>query len=332
MRYFVTGGTGFIGSQVVRMLLDRGHEVVVLARNPQKARALADRGARILAGDLLEPEAVVEGMRGADGVYHLAAWVQMGSRDDSAYRINVEGTRNVLSAMRDLEIPKGVYTSSVAVYSDTEGALVDETYRHDGPWLTEYDRTKWLAHYQVALPMVAEGLPLVIVQPGLVYGPVEGNPIQEAFELYLKRQLPVVPDQTAFSWTHVEDVAAGHLLAMEKGRIGESYNLTGPRHTLVETFALCEALTGIPAPRLTASPELVEGLAAIARLVETFVPLPVSMRSESLRSLAGTTYGGSYEKARAELGYDPRALEVGMAETLAHELRRLGLETTAPSA
>lgn len=325
MRYFVTGGTGFIGSQVVARLLERGHEVVVLARDPEKARPLAERGARVQAGDLLDAESVQAGMRGVDGVFHLAAWVRMGARDDSAYRINVEGTRNVLAAMRDLEIPKGVYTSSVSVYSDTEGALVDETYRHDGPWLTEYDRTKWLAHYQVALPMMAEGLPLVIVQPGLVYGPVEGNPLQEAFELYLRRQLPVVPSQTAFSWAHVADVAEGHLLAMEHGRIGESYNLTGPRHTLVETFDLCEALTGIPAPRLTASPELVKGLAAVARLVEAFVPLPLAMRSESLRSLAGTAYGGTYEKARRELGYAPRSLEAGMPETLAHELQRLGL-------
>lgn len=329
MRYFVTGATGFIGGQVAARLLAQGHEVIALVRNPEKASHLAAMGARIQPGDLLDAERVVAGMRGADGIYHLAAWVQMGARDDRAYRVNVEGTRNVLTAMRDLGIPKGVYTSSVAVYSDTDGELVDETFRHDGPWLTEYDRTKWLAHYQVALPMMAEGLPLVIVQPGLVYGPVEGNPIQQAFELYLKRQLPAVPSQTSFSWTHVADVTDGHLLAMERGRVGEAYNLTGPRHSLVETFELCEQLTGIPAPRLTASPELVKGLAAIARLVERVLPLPLVMRSESLRSLAGTTYGGSYEKAKAELGYAPRSLEVGMAETLAYEIRRLGIDVPA---
>ncbi len=86
-------------------------------------------------------------------------------------RIHVQGTRNVLELMRELDIPRGVYTSTLAVFSDTKGRLVDETYRHNGPWLSLYDRTKWLAHYRVAEPMIRQGLPLVIVQPGLVYGP-----------------------------------------------------------------------------------------------------------------------------------------------------------------
>src|SRR5207244_4623182 len=97
---------------------------------------------------------------------------KIGSKDRAeGERINVAGTRNVLTAMRDLGIRKGVYTSTLAVSSDTHGELVDETYRSDGPWLTEYDRTKWVAHYGVAGPMIRAGLPLIIVHPGVNYGP-----------------------------------------------------------------------------------------------------------------------------------------------------------------
>jgi nucleoside-diphosphate-sugar epimerase len=111
-------------------------------------------------------------MTGVDGVFHCAAWYKVGAPDASmAERINIGGTRNVLETMRDLRIPKGVYTSTLAVFSDTGGREVDEGYYHAGPFLSEYDRTKWKAHYEVALPLIREGLPLVIAQPGVIYGP-----------------------------------------------------------------------------------------------------------------------------------------------------------------
>src|SRR6266511_2061404 len=99
-------------------------------------------------------------------IFHLAAWYKIGARASErgdAERTNVEGTRHVLELMRELHVPKGVYTSTVAVFSDTHGWVGDESYRFDGSWLSEYDRTKWTAHYQVALPMIRDGLPLVIV-------------------------------------------------------------------------------------------------------------------------------------------------------------------------
>src|SRR5438876_7743736 len=110
-------------------------------------------------------------------------------------RVNVLGTRNVLTTMKELRIPKGVYTSTLAVFSDTRGQLVDETYRYDGkgPWLTEYDRTKWIAHYEVAEPLIREGLPLVIVQPGLNYGPGDTSEVRPTLVRYLRRRLLALP-------------------------------------------------------------------------------------------------------------------------------------------
>ena len=189
MRYFVTGATGFVGGQVARQLIAAGHSVVAPVRTPAKAQDLAALGVDVRQGDVTEKESMREAMRGADGVFHIAGWYKLGVKDKSeGERINVQGTRNVLELMRELEIPKGVYTSTLAVFSDTHGRMVDETYRYDGPHLSEYDRTKWVAHYEVADPMIAQGLPLVIVQPGLIYGPGDTSSVRTTLDLLPQAQ------------------------------------------------------------------------------------------------------------------------------------------------
>ena len=192
-------------------------------------------------------------------MFHIAAWYKIGEGTlNEARKINVQGTRNVLELMQELRIPKGVYTSTLAVFSDTEGRLVDESYRHNGPWLSVYDRTKWEAHYGLALPMMQQGLPLVIVQPGLVYGPGDKGSMRDTMVQYLRRKLPLVPRKTAFNWAHVEDTARGHLLAMERGKPGKSYIIAGSAHTLEETLDVAQAITGIPAPTISCLPGLDE--------------------------------------------------------------------------
>ena len=189
MRYFVTGATGFVGGQVARQLIAAGHNVVAPVRTPAKAQDLAALGVDVRQGDVTEKESMREAMRGSDGVFHIAGWYKLGVKDKSeGERINVQGTRNVLELMRELEIPKGVYTSTLAVFSDTHGRMVDETYRYDGPHLSEYDRTKWVAHYEVADPMIEQGLPLVIVQPGLIYGPGDTSSVRTTLDLLSQAQ------------------------------------------------------------------------------------------------------------------------------------------------
>ena len=317
MRYFITGATGFIGGRVARLLVAAGHEVVALVRTPGKAAPLVELGVEVVEGDLTDRESMRAPMTGVDGVFHIAAWYKVGARDASmAERINVEGTRNVLTLMQELGIPKGVYTSTIAVFSDTKGRMVDETYRYDGPHLSTYDRTKWEAHYEVALPMMEAGLPLVVVMPGLVYGPGDTSAVAETFRQYLRGRLPALPLATRYCWAHVDDVARGHVLAMEKGRPGESYILAGPPHTLTEAFELAERITGRKAPRIRLGPGVMRGMAKVASFAEKVLPLPPSYTSESLRVTAGVTYIASNEKARRELGYDPRPLEEGLPETL----------------
>jgi len=335
MRYFITGATGFIGSRVARQLRGDGHEVVAVVRRPAEATVLAELGVDIHPGDVTDKESLRRPMEGVDGTYHIAAWYKIGARDKGpAERINVEGTRNVLEVMRELAIPKGVYTSTLGVFSDTQGVLADEDYRAEPAVLSEYERTKWKAHYEVALPMMQDGLPLVTVLPGVVYGPGDTSLAGQTFRLFLRRKLPIAPKKTAFCWGHVDDTAAAHRLAMERGRAGESYIIAGEPRTLIEVLQLAGRITGIPAPRIHPAPGLVRAMAAVMAAVGTVVPLPETYTAEALRGMAGATYIGDNAKARRELGFDPRPLADGLRETLLYEMAQLGMapkpETAAP--
>lgn len=326
MKYFVTGATGFVGGAVARQLAQAGHSVVALARTPEKARDLAALGVTVAPGDVTDRASMRAPMTGADGVFHIAGWYKIGVRDTSpGQAINVEGTRNVLTVMTELGIAKGVYTSTLAVNGDTHDELVDESYRAPaGPWLSEYDRTKWAAHYEVAEPMIRDGLPLVIAMPGLVYGPGDTGPFRAALVQYLTRRLPLTPKRTAFSWGHVDDIARAHILAMEKGKPGEEYIIAGPTHTFIDAMALAERVTGIVAPRIHPGPTTMRAMAAMMGVIGAVVPLPESYTAESLRVIAGVTYIGDNAKAKRELGYDPRPLDAGLPQVLMHEMRMLG--------
>jgi nucleoside-diphosphate-sugar epimerase len=325
VKYFVTGASGFLGGRVVRQLLDEGHEVVALVRDPAASPDLAAAGIRLVRGDVTEPASLMAPMSGCDGVFHIAGWYKIGAKDRTpGVTVNVQGTRNVLSAMKELRIAKGVYTSTLAVNSDTHGRVPDETYTFAGTHLSEYDRTKALAH-DLATAFIRADLPLVIVQPGLIYGPGDRGPSHDLLVQYLQRTLPVVPQRTAFCWAHVDDVARGHLLAMERGRVGESYFLAGPVCTVVEALRLAGQITGVPAPKLTAPPWFLAGLSLVMGVIEQVAPVPDTYSSEYLRVSAGRTYLGDSGKARRELGWAPRRLEDGLAETLQYEMRQLNM-------
>src|SRR2546426_3901576 len=213
--------------------------------------------------------------------------------------------------MKELRVPKGVYTSTLAVFSDTHGQLVDETYGHRGPWLAEYGRTKWIAHYEIAEPMIRVGLPLVVVQPGVNYGPGDTSEIRPTFVRYLQGKLRAIPKRTAYCWAHVEDTARAHVLAMERGRPGETYIIAGPPHTLIEAFDLAARITGIPAPRFHASPGFLRAIAALSR-------------SERLRDVAGGAHPWNKPKARRRPGVDPESPEGVLPDRLPHATRLFG--------
>jgi nucleoside-diphosphate-sugar epimerase len=325
MRFFVTGATGFLGGALVRQLVSDGHQVRALVRRIDQAHDLAALGIELAAGDVTDLESMRPPMRGVDGVFHVAGWYKIGLRDRTpAERVNVGGTTNVLRLMKELGVPKGVYTSTVAINSDTGGRVVDETFRFAGRHISAYDRSKAEAH-RVAERFIADGLPLVVVQPGVIYGPGDTSGVGTMFREFLARTLPAIPSGTAFSWAHVDDVARGHLLAMERGVPGRSYFLAGPVHTIVEAMDLAAEITGLPAPRLKIPPRVLRGAARLMTPVDRLLTLPSRLTPESLRVIGGVTYIGSNERARRELGWEPRSLREGLTETLRYEMAQMGL-------
>ena len=315
MKAFVTGGSGFIGRHVVRKLLDRGYEVVALARSPESAARLSEMGAGVVHGDITNMASMREGMMGSDLVFHMAGMYTIGGGDREEMEIvNVGGTRKVLRLAHELGVPKIVYTSTVNVFGDTEGVLVDETYVANGPFRTEYDRTKWLAHYKVVLPLIEKGMPVVIAMPGPVYGPGDQSIIADMMRLFY-RGFPAVPGpDTIITFTHVEDVAEGHILAAEKGRAGETYILTGPAIPLGEMMDFWAQLTGKSAPSLSLPSPLLRASAPLVDAAGSFTDLNSAFSKEGA-SFVGATYMARSDKAREDLGWYTRSLQTGMLET-----------------
>ena len=317
MKAFVTGGTGFIGRHLVRQLSERGYDVCALARSEGSATLLESLGATAVAGDITDVESMRQGMAGSDVVFHLAAWYKLGSPDwMKAEAINVGGTRKVLRLAQELGVPKIIYTSTLAVFGDTHGELVDETFFQGGPFLTEYDRTKWLAHYKVALPLIEKGAPIIIIMPGGVYGPGDTSLIAESMRLFY-RGMPALPaPETTITYAHVEDIVEGHILAAEKGKIGESYILAGPGIPLGEMLDFWSYLTGKRAPALKIPAQFVQPMAPLMAPLQTTLGLS-SAFSQEATAIAGATYLARADKARAQLGWQTRPLQTGMLETFA---------------
>jgi nucleoside-diphosphate-sugar epimerase len=322
MKYFVTGATGFVGGVLAKQLREAGHEVNASVRDIEKAGELKSLGVKLFKGDVTDKESMREAMTGVDGVFHVAGWYKIGVKDKTpGQKVNIQGTRNVLELLQELKIPKGVYTSTLAINSDTKGKIVDETYHFTGNHISEYDRTKAAAH-EVAKEFIAKGLPLVIVQPGLIYGPGDTSSVRTSIIDFLKGKLPMLPSQTSLCWAHVDDVARGHILAMEKGKIGESYIIAGELYKLADAFTLASEATGKRAP-MTVPYQVMKFLSVLVTPLDSFVP--ESYTSEGLRTIAGVTYWGDNSKAKRELEYNPRQVSEGWIETVKHEMKLLGM-------
>lgn len=317
MKAFVTGGSGFIGRHLIRQLVDKGYEVHALARSAESMAMVRSLGALPVPGDIHDVESMRPAMQGSDVLFHAAAWFKFGGPDGiNAEVTNVSGTRKVLRLAHDLGIPKIIYVSSIAVFGNTKGHLADENYFNAGPFPTEYERTKWLAHYKVAIPLIEKGAPIIIAMPGGVYGPGDTNIIAQQMRLFF-RGLPLIPaPETTLTFAHVDDVAAGLILLAEKGRIGESYILAGPAVPLGELVEFWAYLTGKPAPALRVPAGILKSLSPLFGVLQPALNLPSVFAQETVSALGGTFIASS-QKARTELGWQTRPLQNGMLETFA---------------
>jgi nucleoside-diphosphate-sugar epimerase len=319
MKVFVTGATGFIGGEVARQLRERGDDVVCLVRSPAKAAKLTGLGCETVAGDLGDKEALRSGMEGCDGVIHAAAMYEVGipkSQHPAMYEANVAGTENVLGAAKEAGIPKIVYVSTCGAFGNTHHKTVDETYEHPCEDFTSYyEQTKVEAH-KVAKRMMAEGLPCAIVQPGGDYGPDDTSQLGDLLEQFLSGKLPMIPfPELGICLAHVEDTAAGIVLALDKGRTGEAYVIAGPATTMREAVETVAKVSGRKAPKRAVPTGLMKALTPIGPLVGKMMGQPPNLR-ELISSADGVTFWATNEKAVKELGFAPRGIEDGLRQTL----------------
>ena len=252
MNVFVTGATGFIGASLVRELLRDGWTVRALARPGADLRNLQGLDVEICTGDLRDPDSLIRGMDGCERLFHAAADYRLWTRDPAAmYASNVDGTRNILEAALKVGISRVVYTSSVGTLGNPGDGTpgTESTPVTLADMVGHYKKSKFLAERE-AESFIPRGLPLVIVNPSTPVGPldVKPTPTGKIIVDFLNRKMPAFLD-TGLNIIDVEDCARGHILAAEKGRIGEKYILGNENLTLRQIFALLEELAGLPAPR-----------------------------------------------------------------------------------
>jgi len=249
----VTGGTGFVGTHVVRALLERGRSVRCLVRGGSARTNLSDLPVETVEGDLREPASLAVAMRGVEVLYHCAADYRLSPRAAGAiFASNVAGTDNVLRAASDAGVSRIVYTSSVGALGLTaDGSPADEeTPLAPSTLVGAYKKSKNEAE-RIAREWASRGLPVVIVNPSTPVGErdVKPTPTGKLILDFLKRRMPAYVD-TGLNLVDVRDVAQGHLAAAERCRIGERYILGNLNMSLKEILDTLASITGLPAPRL----------------------------------------------------------------------------------
>ena len=319
MRAFVTGATGFVGGHLAAKLTARGDEVVALVRSPGKAGDLSRLGAEIVEGDLNSVGTMTETLKDCDAVFHIAAGYKVGVYEDGCaemHEANVVGTENVLQAAVDADVSRVVYVSTIGYYGNTRGTVVDETFeRTDKDWLSCYDETKFKAH-EIADRFIADGAPVLIAQPGGIYGPGDTSDLAKLLDRIKKGWMKVmVMPGVGFNFVHVEDVVDGLLLIHDKGRIGESYNLGGELSTLGELIKKVAVLSGHKPPTKEIPVGVIRRSVGPWRFLGPLMGFPPNLR-ELIKASDGVTYWATDAKARTELGYSPRTLDVGLPDVV----------------
>jgi nucleoside-diphosphate-sugar epimerase len=320
MKAFVTGATGFIGGRLARGLRDRGDEVVALVRSPGNAQPLADLGCELVEGDLTDEAAIRQGVQGCDAAFHVAGMYKVGvplGKRSEMWEANVHGTELVLRAAIDAGVRRTIYVSTINAFGNTKGKVVDETYeRHGDDFLSLYDETKFRAH-QVTVDLIGEGAPVMIAQPGGVYGPGDTSDLTNLMDQVKTGRLKFkVFPETGFNFVYIDDAAEGLLLIHDKGRIGETYVLGGQITTMGEIVDKVAEISGRRPPRFTMPTAMIKASIPLAPLLTRAMRLPPNLR-ELIRAADGVTYWATDAKARSELGYAPRDLDSGLRQTLA---------------
>jgi nucleoside-diphosphate-sugar epimerase len=317
-RIVITGGAGFIGRAVVERLANRGDNVIALVRDPQRTPYLERAIVEIVRSDLSDKPRMAQLMRGAEAVIHGAGSYRIGiphAERPAMWEANAATTERVLDAAIAAAVPRIVYISTNNVFGDTHGQIVDETYQRDlrAGFVSWYDETKFRAH-QEALKRIGRGAPIVIVQPGQTYGPHDHSAASNQLERAHHGTLRYIAfPETGLAWVHVHDLADAIVAALDRGRAGEAYSLGGETLRFREAIAIAARVGGRRPPAMTLPLGLLKLTTPLSDRLGGLPGLPPNMR-ETLAS-ATVTYWANHDKATRELGFNPRSLEQGVADT-----------------
>ena len=310
LQVFVTGATGFVGANLVRLLLEQGYCVRALVRPQSRLDNLQGLDVEVVTGDLVDPT-VVELLRGSQVLFHVAAHYSLWrSEQTQLHHSNVVGTRNILQAARQAGVERTVYTSSVAAIGvPATGAVANETYQSPVEQLVgAYKQSKYWAE-QEAHKAVKAGQDIVIVNPSTPIGPwdIKPTPTGEMVLRFLRRQMPAYLN-TGLNLIHVRDVAQGHVLALEKGKRGDRYILGHQNLTLKQILDLLSEITGLPAPKYT---------------IPAWIPLTTAWIDECVLAPLGKSPSvpvSGVQMARQQMFYDASKAvkELGLPQTPVH--------------
>jgi dihydroflavonol-4-reductase len=303
-----------VGGALARALLARGERVRVLARDLGKASALAALGAEVVRGDILDRASLDAALAGCATLYHAAALFDFWIPDRCLLlETEVAGTRNALAAARAAGVGRVVYTSTFLTIGEARGRVGDETTPHRGYFVTAYEEAKYRAE-QVALEFARGGLPVVIVNPGAVYGPGGLKPLGQALVQALNGRMPLAM-RGANSLVYIDDAARGHLLAAERGRPGERYVLAGQVLDMADVFRRACHLAGVAPPRVGPA-AAAHAVAALGEAVARLTGRPPLLARDTVRTTAhGMRADGA--KAARELGLRYTPLEAGLTRAIA---------------
>jgi dihydroflavonol-4-reductase len=314
----VTGATGFVGSAVARALLRAGRRVRVLARPNSDRRNLDGLSVEIVEGSLEDAPSLARAAAGCRYVFHVAADYRIWVPDPAPmFRANVVGTRNLLTAALEARAERIVYTSSVATLGLVPGGLADEqTPSSVDGMIGPYKRSKFEAEKVAHGFAIERGLPVVIVNPSTPVGPqdIKPTPTGRLIVETARGQMPAFVD-TGLNIVHVDDVAAGHLAAAEKGRVGERYILGGENMSLAEILGEISRMVGQNPPRFRVPHALLFPVAMGAEIVARISGREPFVTLDGVRMSRKKMYFTS-EKATRELGYTPRPAREAIADAV----------------